>query len=158
MLLYYRGDGSMKRYIKATNIFGMSKSKSDLAAWIEDRTFPTMCALAQLYVFPNNENKNHWRQEVWGSFNRIHVFRHNNKLPSAEFIYKSSWGVDSGFVESAIDWAIDKEAKFTPRDDINIQELTDIMNSYFIWISEMLSKDIFISTNKVYKELDELGL
>ena len=49
----------MYRYIKAAAM----KQKS-LAAWIEERTSPTLLALAQLYLFPDNENKLHWRKEV----------------------------------------------------------------------------------------------
>ena len=45
----------MKRYIKAS-----AMKKSDLAGDIAEKTIPVMNALAQLYYFPNNENKNHY--------------------------------------------------------------------------------------------------
>lgn len=66
-------------------VLGMSKSRKDLGDWIEDHTWQTMVAIAQLYAFPNG-NRVHWRKEVWEKFDRMHLFRHNSKLPDAKFI------------------------------------------------------------------------
>lgn len=139
-------------------IFGMSKSRKDLESWIEDHTLPVMCALAQLYVFPNSQYENHWRQEVYANFNTMRRFRHNNKLPSSEFIFNSSWEINKDSVKSALKWAKSKETELTPRKDISVENLYSLMESYFIWISEALSQEPLISSEEVYAELDELGL
>ena len=138
-------------------IIGMSKSKADLGSWIEDHAWPVMVALAQLYVFPYG-SRVHWRKEVWEKFDKMHLFWHNNKLPSAEFILANSWDVNKLFVKDAVQYAIDKEEDYSPRDDINIQELTSIMESYFVWIADILSKHPALVKNEVLAKLDELGL
>lgn len=148
----------MKRYIRAISIFGMSKAKSDLASWIEEHTRPVMYAIAQLYVFPQSIYENHWREEVWSKFNEMHLFRHNNKLPSPEFIYENSWKPNKKFVKRSIEWAINKEKELTPRKDIDTDELTYLMQLYFVWLSDMLSTNPDVFPEEVYKELDELGL
>ena len=138
-------------------IVGMSKSKSDLGSWIEDHTWPVMVALAQLYLFPYGPRV-HWRKEVWEKFDRMHLFRHNNKLPDAKFILANSWNVNRSFVEDAIQYAIDKEEDYSPRDDINIHELSLIMQNYFEWVADILSKHVALQKDDVLAKLDELGL
>ena len=150
----------MKRYIRsAISILGMSKSRRDLEAWIEDQTFPTMIALAQLYVFPNGA-RTHWRREVWEKFHMMHVFRHNKQLPSAEFILSSGWKVNKSDkqVRDVIRFVIGKEVDYVPRKNIDVRELTYIMERYFEWISWQLSKSRIVEPNEVYSELDVLGL
>lgn len=138
-------------------IVGMSKSKSDLGSWIEDHTWPVMVALTQLYLFPYGPRV-HWRKEVWEKFDRMHLFRHNNKLPDAEFILANSWNVNKPFVEDAIQYAIDKEEDYSPRDDINIYELSSIMQSYFEWVASILSEHVALQKDDVLTKLDDLGL
>ena len=146
----------MKRLLRS--IFGMSKSKSDMGAWIEDHTLPVMCAIAQLYIFPHADARKHWRHEVWEKFPRIHKFKGSNKLPSQKFIYENSWEIDKDNVQDAINWAIGKEYKLTPRDDIDIAELSFIMQEYFTWLSKNLSTSIVLIERKTLEKLDELGL
>ena len=143
----------MKKYI-----FGMSKSRRDLGAWIEDHTFPAMCVLAQLYLFPNVSTRKYWRQELWSKFNSMHILRGTNKLPSATFIYDNSWGVNENFVQDAVNWAIVHEENLTPIDYIDVDELSAIMGTYFDWLSKKLSKSKFVLPKDVYETLDGLGL
>jgi len=139
-------------------IYAMSKDRSDLAAWIEDHTFPVMCAIAQLYLFENVPYRAHWRQEVWSKFCQMHVLRSSKKLPSSDFIYDNSWGVNKGFVDDAINWAISHEYELTPRSIVDSKEVETMMDDYFIWLSNQLSNHRAIPSKDVYSKLDELGL
>lgn len=139
-------------------IYAMSKAKSDLAAWIEDHTFPTMCAIAQLYLFPEYSAKSHWRQEVWSKFGQMHILRTTKDLPSSKFIFENSWGVDKRFVEDAVDWATGHEENLTPREDIDLEYLYSLMEAYFEWASTKLSVSRALKPKDVYAKLEELGL
>lgn len=139
-------------------IYGMSISKKDLAAWIEDHTFPVMCAIAQLYLFKDVPTRNHWRVEVWEKLHEMKLLKQNNKLPSKEFIYNSSWRVDKDYVEDAVKWAISKEQDFKAPDVVCIHELSEIMEIYFQWLSDKLSKSRVIHIDEVRDQLDKLGL
>lgn len=143
----------MKKYI-----FGMSKARRDLSAWIEDHTYPVMREIAKLYLFPDAPTRLHWRQEVWSKFNMMHPLRSTKRLPSANFIFESSWGVDYRLVHGAVKYAIGHELDFKPRDDIDEEELSDIMHDYFKWLSYVLSIDPDVMPQEVYDKLDELGL
>ena len=138
-------------------ILGMSKSRSDLAAWIEDHTFQVIIAITQLYLF-NFGNRVHWRKEVWEKFHEMHVFRHNSKLPEAKFILDNSWKINKQYIKDAVKFAIDKETEYTPRPAINLYELENILESYFMWLADELSKHRVITLTSVLKKLDSLGL
>ena len=136
----------------------MSKFKSELAGWIEDHTFPVMCAIAQLYLFENCDVSSHWRQEVWASFKDMRLLRRQNKLPTSKFIFENSWKINEGFVNDAVTWAIDHENTLHCQKDVDVNQLYDIMERYFKWLSDQLSKHKTISSTAVYTKLDELGL
>lgn len=138
-------------------IVGMSKSRSDLGSWIEDHTWPVMVALAQLYLFPHGPRV-HWRKEVWEKFDRMHLFKHNNKLPDAKFILCNSWEVNRKFVADSIQYAIDKEENYSPRNDIDVHELSTIMEAYFTWVASKLCNHVALQKDEVLSKLDELGL
>lgn len=138
-------------------VYGFSKSRAELAGWIEDHTFPVMCALAQIYLFSDAPTVHHWKQEVWANFHSMRVLRSSKKLPSASFIFDNSWKINEGFVQNAIDWAISKEKFLEVRDDVDESELSSMMKSYFYWLSNKLSKSPAVSTEDVYSAIDIIG-
>lgn len=144
---------TMKKYI-----YAMSSKRSELGAWIEDHTFPVMCAIAQLYLFEGVQDRKHWRNEVWSKFNRMKLLKKRNKLPSSEFILENSWGANCKYVKSAVKWAVDHDKSLTPRSNVDVDELYDIMEIYFFWLSHKLSSDIYLDSDDVYAQLDKLGL
>jgi len=150
----------MKKYIRAyySPIYGMAMKRHELGNWIEDHTFQVMVALAQLYLFPKVTTRSHWRMEVWEKFHEMHLLKKTNKLPNAMFIYDCSWGRNSQFVHNAKRTAINKEKSLKPCRSANEQDLADIMDDYFVWLSTMLAKNKYIEKELVFQELDNLGL
>ena len=148
---------SIRRIRMKKLIYGMSKKRKDLAAWIEDHTFQTMVALAQLYLFPTG-NRVHWRKEVWEKFSRMYPFRKTNKLPDAQFILDNSWEVDKKWVGNALQHAKDREDAYIPRKGATYDEFYQIAEDYFTWLADRLSQSNQISLQEVKDELDRLGL
>lgn len=138
-------------------IVGMSKKRKELAAWIEDHTFQTIVALAQLYLFPTG-NRVHWRKEVWEKFSRMYPLRSSGKLPSAQFILDNSWGMNKRWAKNALQYAMDKEEDYEPRKDAQFQEFYQIVDDYFNWLADRLSQENQLSLKEVLDELDRLGL
>lgn len=145
----------MKRYIKAS-----AMKKSDLAGDIEEKTIPVMNALAQLYYFPNNENKNHWRQEVWANFHRISRLKRTNKLPSFDFIMLNTFECNKDQLKVVKRFVISKESKYEPDPDRlnNDSMFKDLVQDYFEWLASKFSQVVQISNDEIYQKLEELGL
>ncbi len=142
----------MKVYIEA-----MSMSRGDLKEWIEAHTQQTIIALAQLYLFPQG-NRAHWRKEVWEKFHNMHKLKFNNKLPSSKFILNNSYELHQAKICRLLQYAIDKEEKYTPISSRRESEFLLIVQDYFIWLANQLSQTDLINTQEVLDELDSLGL
>ena len=145
----------MKYYIKSSAL-----KRSDLAADIESKTIPVMNALAQLYYFPNNVNKNHWRKEVWANFHRIQRIKRTNKLPSADFILLNTLECNKDQFDVVKAYVLDKEAEYSPdfeRVD-NDSRFRDLVRDYFEWLAVQFTSKTEISQVLVYDKLEELGL
>ena len=139
-------------------IFELAQRRRDVAAWIEDKTFPVLVALAQLYLFPDIQYVNHWRQEVWSNFNRVKFLMGRNKVPSKEFILKSGWEVNKKYVKRYLDYTLGKEYQLEPIANMDSDVFYEIAESYFDWLAEKLSEESVVSPKEVYSKLEELGL
>ena len=135
----------------------MSKSRKELKQWIEEQTFPTMCALAVCYLYNSiDDEKTYKISDVYHAFNQMHLLR-SNKLPTKRFIYKNSWCINQRFVDCAINYAINKLDKNKMRDRINLLDFQFLCMRYFDWLSEKLSQVKIISFCDVEIKLKELG-
>ena len=138
-------------------IVGMSMSRRDLQDWIDNHTFQVMVALAQLYLFSEG-NRVHWRKEVWEKFSRMYTLKHNGKLPDAQFILDSSWGRNKHDVATALQYAKDKEDNYKSREGTTFDEFYQIVEDYFLWLADSLSRNGVLVLSDVKDELDRLGL
>lgn len=145
----------MKLYIRCQSL-----RKSDALAKLEEKTLPCMEALAQLWLFPNSNNKNHWKSEVWNYYPGVSRIKPRNKFPKAQDIFDNTWNLNSDKVKSIVKRAIAHEYKLTPNSErlADLDTLTSIMESYFKWISSKLSTDGIIDPDDSYYKLSELGL
>ena len=138
-------------------IVGMSMARGNLRAWIEAHTRQTIIALAQLYLFPYG-NRVHWRKEVWSKFSEMHRLKPSNKLPSAQFIFDNSYNVYINSLNDLLQYVIDKEHEYDPISGWNEDNFRIVVEDYFLWLSDMLSRKDWISMEDCYSRLDRLGL
>lgn len=138
-------------------IYGMSMKRKDLGDWIDNHTWQVMVALAQLYLFPQG-NRVHWRKEVWEKFSKMYTLKKTGKLPDADFIFENSWGRNKNEVRNALQYAKDKESDYKARSGVTFDEFYQIVQDYFLWLSDNLSQDSTLVLQDVKDELDSLGL
>ena len=143
----------MKMYIR-----GMALSRSDLGNWIDNHTFQVMVALAQLYLFPSGTQRKHWRIEVWEKLSRMHKLKMTNRLPSADFIFKNSFGRNKGNISDALQYAKDKEHDLIPQASEVYGDFYQVVEDYFMWLAGELSHSETVVMQDVLNELDRLGL
>lgn len=148
----------MVRFLKEHSLNEMAAGRKDVAADLEEHTMPTMTAICQVYLFPGTPYDNHWRNEVWEKLHSVKVFRGTHRLPSAEFIYKNTFDTDKQYIKQVVQYTIDKEYELKPRENIDYDFLEDIMDKYFQWLSDILSRDRVVGLQDVRLKLKELGL
>lgn len=148
----------MVKFLTERRLNEMSAGRKDVAADLEEHTMPTMTAICQVYLFPGTQYDNHWRNEVWEKLHSVKVFRGTHRLPSADFIYRNTFGTDRRFFKQVVQYTIDKEYELKPREYIDYDFLEDVMNQYFRWLSEILSAYRVVGLQDVRLKLEELGI
>lgn len=134
--------------------------RSDIGDEIQSRTLPLLEALAQLYLFPNCEYVNHWRQEVWNKFPDIPVLKRSNRTPKVDFILSRGWDRYKSKLKAIMHRAEAHEYQLIPLTDRhdNVDEFYQIAESYMIWLAESLNRYEVIDPLDCYDKLKELGL
>lgn len=133
----------------------LSEIKSDLRG-----KYMNTCIkhLLKLYLFPNSQNKNHWRIEVYASFNKIAKLKENNKYPKPELIFSTIWNHYSdilvNFVEDIFEEESDEEVIVT----VTGFEAEIKLRQYIEWLSNQLGTKGSITKSEVYSKLEEIGL
>lgn len=145
----------MKRYIKSA-----AMKRSDIGDYLEEQTLPLIEALAQLYLFPDSECKNHWRQEVWSTLYRIKRIKGKHKRPKADFIIQNTWKEHQDNVITMLDVAVEHENQLIPDTSRlnNSHKFESIVKEYIFWLAEQLSSTDILSPKACYNKLEELGL
>ncbi len=146
----------MKRLIK-DYIYCSAMKRSEFAARVEEHTWPVMRVLAQLYLFPNTEYENHWREELVAAFDSVPLLK-GGKKASANLIFENTWGCNSDIAERVMKQMLRKESMLTPRKGYTVDAYSELCKIYFKWISEELSKYRIVDADDIYTELDRLGL
>lgn len=145
----------MKIYVRSN-----AKKLSDIGDYLEGVTLPLLGALAQLYLFPNTEYENHWREEVWNKLPDIPRTKGSHKLPKSSYILNNTWNLYKTGVRAIMNRAVAYEHELVPDKTRrrNVDEFYNVCNSYMEWIAAKLSSEGVIDPEDVYDKLDELGL
>lgn len=140
----------MKRYIRA-----MSTAKRILVLRIQDKSEILSEHLTKMYLYPEADCLTHWMQEAWAFFHSVPKLKHNNKLPSAKFIYENiSVYIDQP--ESLIRIVKGSEKDLYTDRDNDVEGLVQFMEAYFSWISEELSKNESVTEPEAVDKLSDL--
>lgn len=146
---------TVKRYVTAN-----AKKLSDIGDDLEGETLPLLEALAQLYLFPNTEYENHWREEVWSKISEVSRTKRSHKLPKSSYILNNTWNLYKTRVRAIMNRAVAHEHKLVPnvtrRKDVDT--FYGICEEYMTWLALKLSTEGVIDPEDVYNKLDELKL
>lgn len=141
----------MKLYVRA-----MSTSKKDFKRRLHDISGELTEHLIKLYLYPNSQYANHWRKEVWAFLHYVPKLKHNNKIPTSDFIFNGiSIYLDQ--VESFLYMLMEEYSELSP-ERLDPDEATSLIEQYFENISIRLSKDSTISSSECIDILIELSL
>lgn len=141
----------MKVYISA-----MGASRSVIENQLVNASNPLTEHLIKLYLFPNSEYADHWRQEIYGFLSRVPKLKSRNKYPESDFIFDCI-SVYLDQADELLQYVSEEyEALVPERSDAN--ELEKILTDYFNWLSDILSTEGRVHSSAVYSKLSELGL
>lgn len=141
-------------------------SKQDFTTKIVNIYSTVVNHLTAILLFPNNQEVNHWKREIYDNFSRFTKLKSTNKFPNAEQFMK--YGIDDCFEDLDYhmkDIILSVYNKETDQDLMNIKELKnididkirDLIKEYFIWcINNVSRKDGTINRQDAYNKINEI--
>ena len=128
----------------------MSESQRTIAADIRAASASIVEHVIKLALYPDAQECNHWRHEVYTFLNKVDRLKGKNKYPKKDFIYRwlSTHNdiIDSFVAQITSDYAEDPKI-------IPISKLTAVVEEYQKWLSSELSTRGFVTSKDVYAEL-----
>lgn len=136
-------------------ILGMAKDKKSTLASLEAKTPELMDTLIKLYLYPDHESVNHWRQEVAAFINSTPRLKSNNKFPKAKDILKNTWYIWEDCLLDHINPIMEDygDVKY----HINKNDLYYSCQKYFEWLANQLAANGLVSKKSIYEILNDLG-
>ena len=148
----------MKYYINA-----MARSIREVSSKLLDHSDVVVDHIIKLYFMPNHSARNHWKKEIAMQINSVDVLKGTNKRPTKNQIFKWTYEEvkfnlqDTGWIAETIkDICYNYSVTITVSPDEASEDLDSICQEYFKWMAEYLSRVGKISTDEIYRKLDEL--
>lgn len=139
------------------NLMGLiiTTDKKQKLSVLEEKTSKLLDHLVKLYMYPNHENAQQWRQEIADSIRSVQKVEPSNKFPKKKDILKYTWYI---WEDAFLDWV-----KVLPKDygkptrDIDLDDLYHSCQQYFEWLANELATIGLVSRKSIYDKLINLG-
>ena len=136
-------------YIRA-----MSEPQAEAYRRISDQAAKILEHIIKLVEYPEAQETNHWKQEIFGFLNEVRKLRGSNKFPKSKLIYKALT-VSNDMIDKFIGRVHRTYKDMIPRnlpEDIILSAVED----YQKWLAEQLSKEGILDPDDIYNKLDEV--
>lgn len=138
------------------NLTEIAENKRVIISKIEDKERMVMEHLIKCWLYPNNSNYQHWKNEIHGFIPRISALKGANKFPKYEQLKK--WIID-GFSDSlhlTIFAYIERVTIKYGEVKYDAKQISDYIISYYEWLMFELSSKGYVSPEEVSQKIDNL--
>lgn len=137
-------------------ILAFASPKAKVAWELSRKSKQIEIHLIKCGLFPYCDSYSHWKDEVFGFINDVDKLKNSNRFPSSEFIMKNTWKV---LEDTIFDYTQSVLNEYRDLDDsyrLTDNELYNMIEQYFIWLSEQLSRYGRVINKQVDRKIDEL--
>lgn len=151
-------NNNMKKYIKSSeDIFSHAMGRSQFVAELEDTVRPTVKHLIKLACWPNAQEVDHWRDEVYSFLHNVPLLKSSKRLPTANLIYQNTYKIDEPYMQT---WYKNTVLDYSDEygyPEKSFYEIMPIVESYYRWLSLKLSTTGDVSKKEITAKLKELS-
>lgn len=109
--------------------------------------------IVKLLYYPDSSDCDHWKEEIYSFLPRVYKLKGSKKYPSKKFIFEALSGHDDA-IETFTNPVINQYGD--PQIDVSDSNLVSAIQSYQIYLSEVLSAQGYASPSEVYEMLDNI--
>lgn len=133
----------------------ITTDKKQKLAVLENKTPELLNYLVKLYMYPNHENAQQWKQEIADSIRSVQKVKPFNKFPKKKDILKYTWYI---WEDSFLNWVeVLPEDYGEPTRKIDLDELYHSCQQYFEWLANELATIGLVTRKEICDKLVSLG-
>lgn len=141
----------MFRYIKSFAV-----SNKEIFKNLSSNSENLIDHLIKVFLWPDVQEQNHWKQEIWKFVHSVPKSKSTNKFPSANKIFEAIWEPFSDVIaEHILLWI--GEIEETPI-KFSYSNVYKAINEYCKWLSIELSTIGEVKSSEVYSKIEELRI
>ena len=135
-------------------ILAFSRSTRDTYEKIKDQAENTTEHLIKVFLWPNVQEINHWKREVYASLHRAPKLKTNNKFPKYDALMYCTWDTTEDVIYEWSQGIIDGMTE-TPI-EFEYSSLRSAIHDYYDWLCRNLSSTGLVTPAGVYSKIEEL--
>lgn len=134
-------------------IRSMSEAQNKIYDKLTDASDNIVEHIVKLILYPNAQEVNHWKREIFSFLWKVDKLKGKNKYPSEKFIYNAlSTHTDNLGVYLDV---IQDEYSDTPQ-SISVETAERCVDEYMKWVASNLSVTGGLKSKEVYAKLDSI--
>ena len=139
----------MYRYIKA-----MADTRKAVERELKSCGRQIVVHLTKLMIYPEAQQANHWKQEIYSFLNNVPKLKGSKKYPSKSFIFNAI----SVYVDTidSIKWQLQYDESDLTQLDIDDAVIEKKATRYLDWLATELSQKGAVQSVQVYNMLDKI--
>lgn len=137
-------------YIRA-----MSESQTEIYRRVSDKAANILEHLIKVIEYPDAQEVNHWKQEIYSFLNDVKKLRGTNKLPKSKLIFKGL-SVSNDMIDKFIGRVHRTYINYQPRNN-SAAFILNCVEEYQHWLSDKLSTEGLVYSDEVYAKIDEIS-
>lgn len=133
---------------------GFADSRGQIKSDLRGVTKVVMNHLIKIWIYPDVQEQNHWKQEVAQALNDVPKLKGKHKYPDYKFLIQNTWNVYEDNIEDRADVIISSMNENPVHFDFN--DLYYALAEYFDWICIRLSEKGIVRYADIYNKIEEL--
>lgn len=135
-------------------IFAFFRSTKDTYEKIKDQAENITEHLIKVFLWPNVQEVNHWKREIYANLYRSPKLKTNNKFPKYEALMYCTWDTTEDVIYEWSQGIIDGMEE-TPI-EFDYSALRSAIHDYYDWLCRNLSSSGLVTPKGVYSKIQEL--
>lgn len=135
-------------------ILAFSRSTRDTYEKIKDQAENTTEHLIKVFLWPNVQEINPWKREVYASLHRAPKSKTNNRFPKYDALMYCTWDTTEDVIYEWSQGIIDGMTEIPI--EFEYSSLRSAIHDYYDWLCRNLSSTGLVTPAGVYSKIEEL--
>lgn len=129
-------------------LFEMARSRKEIAHTLQEKSSQIFIHLIKYFYVDDNGLRDHWSREIYSFLNDIDILKSTKDYPTLAFIYENTYVVHADSICKK-QKKILSEYESSSIKERNDEKFLDFASNYFYNLSDILSKEGYVSQEEI---------